>query len=102
MQTGDTNIANTFDLVAHDFGRNCRLLSNGQITGSSANDGNMAGTPGRRFFLDGYTTGDVMVNSTFEFFAQRARVFRTDARHENALFTLKKFGGDLDDLFRRF
>jgi hypothetical protein len=38
------------------------------------------------------------MNGTLEFFPQRPRLFRRDARDEDALFTFQKFAGDFQNL----
>jgi len=102
MQTGNADIVNPFDTVAHDFRRYRRLLRHGQITGAGANDPDGSGTFGQGFFLDGHTAGKFVVSGKLEFFAQRAGLGASDTRDEHARFGRQNIRGYFDDLFRRF
>jgi hypothetical protein len=102
MHTGDSDIRNSLDVVAHDFGGHGSFFSNGQIARAGAGDDDCAETFFCVSFFDRDTSGEFVVDGLLKLPFQNARMFRSDTRHENALFALDEFGSDFQDLLGRF
>ena len=98
VESGDADVVDPRDPVAHDFGGDGRLFGHGQVAGARADDGDGARllAQGREF--DGDAARDFVMDGAPEFLAQGARVVRGDARDQDALFVVKKFGGDTHNL----
>ena len=102
MQTGNADIADAFDAVAHDFRGHGRFLGHRQVARAGTNDGDGSRQLGQRLFLDGHAPGQFMVHGPLEAPAQQARVLLPDASDQDVLLVLKELGGNLDDLRGRF
>ena len=102
MQSRHAHIHDSHDVVAHDLGSDGGFLGHRQITRAGADDSDVSRVLGQRFLLDGHAAGEFVVDGVLEFFPQRFRVFESNPRDEDILFTLDEFTRDRHDLFRSF
>src|SRR6185312_3510125 len=102
MDTGDADVVDGIDFVAHDFGGDLRFFGDENIAGAGADDGDASFAGYGAVAPEADRAGDGKMLAFRKGFEYNARGFRRGSGDENVFRTREQGARDGDDLIRRF